>query len=107
MLFAVTIAFVAFGVSARAQDASHQTTLTGVVSDPACGAHHSMKGMSAADCTRMCVKAGQSYALVVGQRVYTLSGHSAELSKNAGQRGTVKGILNANTLAAETVKPAK
>ncbi|MGH9519789.1 MAG: hypothetical protein ACRD2D_09060, partial [Terriglobales bacterium] len=50
------------------------TNYTGTVSDDMCGATHSMagKGMSDADCVRMCVKGGSAYALVVGQRAYTL-----------------------------------
>lgn len=74
MLFASAVAMTILGSSVRAQTAEKQTALTGVVSDALCGAHHSMKGMSAADCTHMCVKAGQSYALVVGNKVYNLSG---------------------------------
>lgn len=107
MLLAVTIALVAFGVSVRAQDAAKQTTLTGVVSDAMCGAHHTMKGMTDADCTRMCVKAGQSYALVVGDKVYSLTGHSAELDKYAGRKVAVKGKLSSNTVTVESVNAAK
>lgn len=107
MLFAGAVAFGFFGTTARAQSAGKEATLTGVVSDALCGAHHSMKGMSAADCTRMCVKAGQSYALVVGNKVYTLSGHSPELYKYAGQKVEVKGELSADKLAVDSVMLAK
>ena len=47
-------------------------TLTGTVSDAMCGKTHMMKGASAATCTRACVKEGTDYALVVGDKVYTL-----------------------------------
>jgi hypothetical protein len=107
MLFVGITAFFAFWVNLRAQNAGNETTLTGVVSDAICGAHHSMKGMSAADCTRMCVKAGQGYALVVGDKVYSVSGHSQDFDKYAGQKVTVKGKLSANTVAVESVQPAK
>src|SRR5437016_11198307 len=40
-------------------------TLTGIVSDSMCGAHHMAKDKSAAECTRECVKGGMKYALVV------------------------------------------
>ncbi len=46
-------------------------TLTGEVSDAMCGAKHEMPG-KAADCTRACIKHGSKYALVVGDKVYTL-----------------------------------
>lgn len=107
MLFAGAAAFGLFGATAHAQSAGKVTTLTGVVSDALCGAHHGMKGMSATDCTRMCVKAGQSYALVVGNKVYTLSGHSPELYKYAGQKVEVKGKITADKLTVDSVMPAK
>lgn len=107
MVFAAAVAFVVVNVGVRAQNSGKQTTLTGVVSDAMCGAHHSMKGMTGADCTRMCVKAGQSYTLVVGDKVYNLSGHSPELDKYAGQKVTVKGKLNADMVAVRSVTPTK
>lgn len=106
-VFAATVVLVFSGFSARAQTAGTEITPTGVVSDALCGAHHSMKGMSAADCTRMCVKAGQSYALVVENKVYNLSGHSPELYKYAGQKVAVKGKLSADNLSVDLVMPAK
>ena len=44
------------------------------------------KDKSPAECTRMCVKQGQKYALLVRQKVYTLEGHEEDLGKLAGQR---------------------
>jgi hypothetical protein len=94
-------------IRSQAQDTGMDTTLTGVVSDAACGAKHSMTNMSAADCTRMCVKAGQGFALVVGDKVYSLHGDSAELDKYAGQKVELKGKLKGNTVAVDSVAPAK
>jgi hypothetical protein len=99
--------FAAITIQSQAQDAGTDTTLTGVVSDAACGAKHSMSTMSAADCTRMCVKAGQGFALVVGDKVYGLRGDSAELDKYAAQRVTVKGKLKGTAVAVNSVAPAK
>ena len=107
MVFAAAALFVFSGFTARAQSARKETALTGVVSDALCGAHHSMKGMSAADCTRMCVKAGQSYTLVVGNKVYSLSGHSPELYKYAGRKVAVKGKLSADKLTVDSVMLAE
>jgi hypothetical protein len=70
-------------------------------------AKHSMTNMSAVDCTRMCVKAGQAFALVVGDKTYNLRGDSADLDKYAAQKVTVKGKLKGNTLAVDSVAPAK
>ena len=82
-------------------------TLTGIVSDSMCGAHHMVKDKSPADCARMCVKQGQKYALVVGQKVYTLQGHEDDLDKLAGQRVTVKGTVNGDTVDVASVSAAK
>jgi hypothetical protein len=87
--------------------AGKQATLTGVVSDTMCGAKHMMKGKSAAECTRECVKADSDYALVVGQKVYTLKGNASDLDKYAGERVTVKGTVNGDTITAQTITPAK
>src|SRR5207249_8748217 len=82
-------------------------TLTGIVSDSMCGAHHMAKDKSPAECARMCVKQGMKYALVVGSKVYTLEGHEAELDKLAGERATVKGEVTGETLAVQSIVPAK
>jgi hypothetical protein len=104
---AVAVMFGSVAICSVAQDTGTDTTLTGSVSDALCGAKHSMSGMSAADCTRMCVKAGQSFALVVGDKVYNLRGDSAELDKYAAQKVTVKGKLKGTTVAVDSVVPAK
>ena len=82
-------------------------TLTGIVSDSMCGAHHMAKDESPADCARMCVKQGMKYAMVVGGKVYTLEGHEAELDRLAGERATVKGEVTGETVAVQSVVPAK
>src|SRR6266700_2900029 len=81
-------------------------TLTGIVSDSMCGAHHMAKDKSPAECARMCVKQGMKYAIVVGSKVYTLEGY-AELDKLAGERATVKGEVTGETVAVQSVVPAK
>jgi len=104
---AVAVMLGSVAIRSQAQDTGTNTTLTGVVSDAACGAKHSMTTMSAADCTRMCVKAGRGFALVVGDKVYSLRGDSAELDKYAAQKVTVKGKLKGDTVAVDSVAPAK
>jgi len=47
------------------------------------------------------------YALVVGNKVYTLAGHESELDKLAGQKATVKGKVNGETVAVESVHATK
>lgn len=83
---------------------------TGEVSDSMCGAKHMMEG-SAADCTRACVKKGSNYALVVGDKVYTLNAadkaSQEELDKLAGEKATVMGKADGDTIAVSSVSPAK
>jgi hypothetical protein len=83
-----------------------QTTLTGKVSDVACGAEHKMKNMSAADCARACAKKA-GWALVVGQKVYKMEGHDEDFDKYAAENVTVKGTLSGDTLTVASVAPAK
>ena len=80
----------------------------GKVSDAMCGAQHMMAGASDADCTRACVKQGSKYALVVGDKVYTLEGGDAAiLDKLAGQNAAVGGTLKGKTITVASVAPAK
>ncbi|HVB38938.1 MAG TPA: hypothetical protein VND92_10390 [Vicinamibacterales bacterium] len=83
-------------------------SLTGVVSDSNCGAHHHIANATA--CTRACVKKGASYALVVGDKVYTLKASkkaTAELYKLAGKDAAVSGAVKGTTVEVKSVKPAK
>src|SRR5919206_4570381 len=89
---------------------SGKQTMTGVVSDSMCGAKHMMEGGDAA-CTRACVGKGSKYALVVGDKVYTLETSDkaalATLDKQAGAKATVTGTEKDNTITVASVKPAK
>lgn len=103
-----TYSFSLFALAMLIATADAQpTTLTGVVSDAMCGAHHMMKGASPAQCTRACVKQGSDFALVVGDKLYTLQGDKTELDKFAGQTVTVKGELSGTTLKVSSLAAAK
>ncbi|HUA14928.1 MAG TPA: hypothetical protein VMG31_06500 [Verrucomicrobiae bacterium] len=84
-------------------------TFTGVVSDSMCGAKHAMPGEAAA-CTRACVSKGSKYALVVGDKVYTLETSDKAaldtLDKQAGAKATVTGTEKDNTITVTSVKAA-
>lgn len=81
-------------------------TLTGEVSDAMCGAKHEMPG-NAASCTRGCVKHGSKYALVVGDKVYTLETTDAaaldKLDKLAGAKAKVTGDVDGTTVTVKSV----
>lgn len=96
---------LAFTIAASA--AAQPTTMTGVVSDAMCGAHHMMKDATAAQCTRVCVKQGSDFALVVGDKVYTLQGDKSQIDKYAGQSVTVKGDVTGTTLKVTALEASK
>jgi hypothetical protein len=92
--------------AAPALAAGKSQTLTGEVSDAMCGAKHEMPG-SAAECTRACMKHGSKYALVVGDKVYTLeTSDKAALDKLndlAGAKAKVTGEVDGTTIAVKAV----
>ena len=104
-----SLAIVAAGLMLTTSLAIAQAaeTLTGTVSDAMCGKTHMMQGASAAKCTRDCVKAGSEYALVVGDKVYTLKGDKAAIDKFAGANVVVKGKLSGSTVTVESIKAAQ
>jgi hypothetical protein len=85
-------------------------TFTGKVSDAMCGAKHSEAGIAPADCVRACVQKGANYALVVGERVYTLktSDQAAldELNKLAWEQAKVTGTASGDTIVVKAVTAA-
>ncbi len=105
--FASLLAVLVFALATFAADKGQ--SFTGQVSDAMCGAHHMMSGPEA-DCTRACVGKGSKYALVVGDKVYTLDGDKSaqdSLNKLAGSKAKVSGTLNGDTIQVATVAPAK
>jgi hypothetical protein len=86
--------------------AGKSQTLTGEVSDAMCGAKHEMPG-DAAECTRGCVKHGSKYALIVGDKVYTLetSDQAAlgKLNDLAGAKAKVTGDVEGTTITVKSV----
>jgi hypothetical protein len=102
---------LALAVTLSAGVASAQTTtLKGIVSDQMCGAHHMMAGASAQKCTRECVGMGSPYALVVGDKVYSLQANS-EVKKDlyalAGASAVVRGTISGMTIQVAAVTPGK
>jgi hypothetical protein len=102
---AIVIAFV-FGTALLTLAADKPQSFTGKVSDAMCGAHHMMSGPEA-DCTHACVSKGSKYALVVGDKVYTLDTDNktalASLDKLAGSNAKVTGTLNGDMIAVASV----
>ena len=105
-LFVLLCAGMLFAQQAKPKGtkAAAAVTLSGVISDAMCGAKHMMADKSAAECTRECVKKGSKFALVSGDKLYILEGHEAELDKYAGQRVTISGMLQGDTITVKEVK---
>jgi hypothetical protein len=79
----------------------------GIITDTRCGAKHSAAvGLAAAGCTRVCVHRGDSFALVDGDKTYTLEGESAALKRVAGERVKIIGTLNRNVISVASVASA-
>jgi hypothetical protein len=102
-LIATLICAGILGGSAIAQT----QTFTGVVSDNMCGKQHMMKHTHPAQCARACVKSGSDYALVVGDKVYTLKGDKAQIDKFAGEKAKVIGTANEGTITVESIAASK
>src|SRR2546421_6587558 len=108
--FSLATLFLGAGLTVSSAFAgSKAETFTGQISDSMCGAKHAMPG-DAAGCTRACVGKGSKYALVVGDKVYTLETTDKEaletLDKQAGAKATVVGTEKDNTITVTSVKPA-
>ena len=90
---------------------SGSQTFTGKVSDAMCGAKHSEGNLTPAACVRACVQKNPKYALVVGDKIYTLSisdqASLDELNKLAWEQATVTGTANGDTISVKSVAAAK
>lgn len=90
-----------------AQPAPEPQAYEGIITDMHCGAKHSAKvGLSAGDCTRVCVHSGEHFALVDGDKMYMLEGDPEDLKRLAGERATIKGTLNGTTISVALVTAA-
>lgn len=108
--FRIAILVFTFAILVSPVFAAKAQSYTGTVSDAMCGAKHMMEGDPAA-CLRACVQKGSKYALVVGDKVYTLDAQDqtalATLDKLANQKATVKGTADGDTISVTSVAAAK
>ena len=88
-------------------------TWTGTISDSKCGATHKAmlehnKNLTDRSCTEACVKGGAKYVFASGDKVYALENQKdAALAQYAGQRVTVTGELQGDTIKATKIMQAK
>jgi hypothetical protein len=95
----------------RAATAAGKQTLTGEVGDAMCGVKHMPGEGTAAECTRTCVAHGSKYALVVGDKIYTLNTSDkavlALLDQQAGKKATITGTVTGTDVDVSTAVAAK
>jgi hypothetical protein len=107
--FALLTLVLAAGLTVPFAFAAKGSTFTGTVSDAMCGASH--MGGDPAGCTRTCVSKGSKYALVVGNKVYTLETSDkaalATLDKQAGAKVIVTGTAKDDVITVSTVNAAQ
>jgi len=101
-LFTAALASFLIGSTALMSAQSTQS-ISGMVTDSMCGAHHMMKNVSDAQCTRECVKNGSAFTLVSGGKLYTLKGDKAMFDKWAGQNVTIQGKVDGTAITVETM----
>ncbi|HYA25832.1 MAG TPA: hypothetical protein VEF05_16835 [Terriglobales bacterium] len=92
------------GSAAKEELPAAGETFSGLVTDDRCGARHDMgSDKSPAECAKACVHNGAKYALVDGDKIYTLEGNSEELATAAGLRVRVVGSLNGDTIQVSSI----
>lgn len=102
--------FVASGFllssAALAQNQGKEETLTGTISDTMCGTKHTA-GQDPAKCATNCVQSmGAKWALVVGDKVYTLADFGRNIAKLAGKKVKVRGTVTGTTVQVASIAAA-
>ena len=82
-------------------------TIEGVVSDTMCGKKHMLPGKTDAQCIQECIKSGSSYALVAGDKVYTLAGKPQTIAPFAGKHVRIEGDLKGNAITFTSIHEGK
>ncbi len=86
-------------------------TMTGMISDSACGASHAkMMGMhkdakmTERDCTLACVKGGGKFVFVSDGKVYTVANQNlAALTEHAGETVSLTGDVNGSAVTVSKI----
>ena len=87
----------------QANSASEQR-FSGMVTDSQCRARHATEsGKSPAECARACVRDGLQYMLVDGEKVYALEGQATDLDKLAGQRVSIAGTVEGDSIRVNSI----
>ncbi|MBS1805549.1 MAG: hypothetical protein JST28_19470 [Acidobacteria bacterium] len=104
-IFVLALTAVMIPAIQQVHAASHP--LEGVISDTMCGKKHMLPGKTDAECIQECIKGKSSYALVVGDKVYTLAGKAETIAPFAGKHVKVEGSVKGSTITVTAVHEAK
>lgn len=97
--FAVSDSGKPVAAAAQAADSSRLRVFSGLITDDHCAARHEMdSGMNPTECTKMCVRNGSRYLLVAGDKRYALEGSESQFDGLAGQRASIAGTLEGDTI---------
>jgi hypothetical protein len=103
---------LAFSSHAAASDetqnppSSPNAKFTGMITDSFCAARHMRNSrQTATDCVLACVGKGATYVLVDGDHTYTLIGDEQTLANFAGERASVTGNRQGDTIIVVSVTP--
>jgi hypothetical protein len=80
-------------------------TFSGVITDAHCGARHTAFAQGASECARMCVRSGVKYVIANSDKSYLAAGNLEQFDNLAGQRVTVVGRLDGDTINVISVNP--
>ena len=83
-------------------------TLSGTISDANCGAKHAAAAASDTACVKSCIKRGAAPVFVSDGKVYQIAADSREkVAPLAGQKVTVNGKIEGDTVTIESAEAAK
>jgi hypothetical protein len=80
-------------------------TFSGIITDARCGPRHTNGQKSASESARICVDNGSRYTIVDGNKKYELSGKLRRIGQYAGQRVTLTGNLDGQTIEVSSISP--
>jgi len=100
----LTLAFLsAIMIPAIRQVHASPQSIEGVVGDTMCGKKHMLAGKTAAECIQVCLKDKANFALVAGDKVYTLAGKSETIASFAGKHVRIEGVIKNNALTVTSI----
>jgi hypothetical protein len=96
-----------FLVASLVSAAAMAETVTGTVSDEKCGAKHTAATAKDKSCVETCIKGGAAPVIVSEGKVYKIEEASRDKVKShLGEKVTINGKVEGDTITIDTVNPA-